>query len=153
MSSDPSSLPSAAATNVLGFDVGHRRIGIALGNTLSGAARPLAVLERNGEFWHRLDAMVADWRPARLVVGEPLTLDGAEQEATRVARAFARQAGQRYGVPIVLVDERSSSKEADRRFAAARAAGAARRRDALLHDARAAEVILDRWFMAGMPAA
>ena len=142
---------SDAPANVLGFDVGHRRIGIALGNTLSGSAHALVVLERNGELWARLDKLFAEWRPTRCIVGEPLTLDGQEQEATRVARAFARQLQQRFGVEIVHVDERSSSKEADRRFAAARAGGTAKRRDGALQDARAAEVILDRWFDSGMP--
>jgi putative holliday junction resolvase len=141
----------AAACCVMGFDVGSRRIGVALANTLTASARALAVIERNAEDWARFDALVAEWRPARLVVGEPLMLDGAEQEATHVARRFARQLGARYRLPVTLVDERASSKEADRRFAADRAAGAARRRDVALQDARAAQIILERWLDAGMP--
>jgi putative holliday junction resolvase len=78
-------------------------------------------------------------------------LDGSLQEATHAARRFARQLGARYRLPVVLVDERATSKEADRRFAAARAAGTARRRGAALQDARAAQIILERWLDAGMP--
>jgi putative holliday junction resolvase len=140
-----------AACCVMGFDVGSRRIGVALANTLTASARALAVVERNAEDWTRFDALVAEWRPARMVVGEPLTLDGTEQEATHVARRFARQLAARYRLPVTLVDERASSKEADRRFAAGRAAGAARRRDGALQDARAAQIILERWLDAGMP--
>jgi putative holliday junction resolvase len=147
-----SSTAGAAAPHcVLGFDVGARRIGVALANTLSASARALATVERNAEAWSRLDALLADWRPQLLVVGDPLTLDGDLQEATHLARRFARQLGERYKLPVVLVDERASSKEADRRFAAARAAGTARRRDGASQDARAAQIILERWFESGMP--
>jgi putative holliday junction resolvase len=141
----------AAACCVMGFDVGSRRVGIALANTLTASARALAVIERAGDDWTRFDALVAEWRPALMVVGDPLTLDGTEQEATRIARRFARQLAARYRLPVTLVDERATSKEADRRFAAARAAGTARRRDAALQDARAAQIILERWLDAGMP--
>jgi putative holliday junction resolvase len=141
----------AAACCVMGFDVGSRRVGIALANTLTASARALAVIERAGDDWTRFDALVAEWRPALMVVGDPLTLDGTEQEATRIARRFARQLAARYRLPVTLVDERATSKEADRRFVAARAAGTARRRDAALQDARAAQIILERWLDAGMP--
>ena len=143
--------PAGTPRCVMGFDVGSRRVGVALANTLSATARALAVVERNGDDWRRFDALVAEWRPDLMVVGDPLTLTGEVQEATRGARRFARQLAARYRVPVGLVDERASSKDADRRFAAARAAGAARRRDAALQDARAAQIILERWLDAGMP--
>jgi putative holliday junction resolvase len=143
--------PAAAPCCVMGFDVGSRRIGVAIANTLSATARALAVVERNPAEWPRFDALVAEWRPQLLVVGDPLTLAGEVQEITRSARRFARELADRYRLPVSLVDERTSSKEADRRFADARAAGAARRRDAALQDARAAQIILERWLDAGMP--
>ncbi len=141
------------ATCVLGFDVGARRTGVAVGNGLTLSARALAVIEHRDDTpdWARIDRLHAEWRPQALVVGDPLTLDGEAQPATHRARRFARQLAERYRLPVALVDERSSSKEADRRFAAARAHGSARRRDAALHDAIAAQIILERWLEAGMP--
>lgn len=138
---------------VLGFDVGARRTGVAVGNSLTMSARALAVVEHaDSAFdWSRFDALRQEWRPDALVVGEPLTLEGGDQPAAQRARHFARQLGERYRLPVALVDERSSSKEASQRFASARAAGAARRRDAGLHDAIAAQIILERWLLAGMP--
>lgn len=147
----PAASPLSGPATVLGFDVGSRRVGVALANTLSESARTLAVVERGADAWARFDALVAEWRPQLLIVGDPLMLDGSVQEATLAARRFARQLGARYALPVGLIDERASSKEADRRFAAARATGAARRRDAALQDARAAQIILERWFDAGMP--
>lgn len=132
---------------VLGFDVGARRIGVAVGNTLSASARALTVVEAGeaGPDWARVDALLREWQPQRLLVGEPLTLDGGEQPATLRARRFALHLQARSGLPVDLVDERASSKEADRRFASRRRSGEARRRDAANLDAVAAEIIIERW--------
>jgi len=133
--------------NILGFDYGSRAIGVALGNRITRGARPLAVL-RNGEDgpdWTACDALVKSWQPDTLVVGLPLTLDGAEQRASRAARAFAGELEQRYRLPVQLSDERSTSQEAARRFASRRAAGTAKRKHAEAIDAVAAEVIIESW--------
>ena len=84
------------------------------------------------------------WKDA-LVVGLPLALDGGEQRASRGARRFAERLRQRSNLPVHLADERHSSQEAAGRFAAARHAGAARRRDAANIDSLAAAVILEGW--------
>lgn len=132
---------------VLGFDVGSRLTGVAIGNTFTTSARALTTVAVNqdGPDWQRLDALQREWQPHTLVVGLPLTLEGAEQPASRRARQFAGQLQQRYNLPVVLVDERHSSQEAAQRFASARAAGLKRRRDAANIDAEAAAVILERW--------
>lgn len=132
---------------VLGFDVGSRLTGVAIGNEFTASARALStVAVREGEpDWARLDALRREWLPHTLVVGLPLALDGSEQAASRRARQFADQLRQRYDLPVILVDERHSSQEAAARFAAGRAAGTRRRRDAAAIDAEAAAVILERW--------
>ncbi len=141
---------------VFGFDVGSRLTGVAIGNTYTARARALGTLavRDSGPDWPHLDALHQQWQPDTLVVGLPLALDGAEQPASRRARRFAAQLQQRYDLPVVLVDERHSSQEAAQRFAAGRAAGLRRRRDAADIDAEAAAVILERWLAgAGTPAA
>lgn len=131
----------------LGFDVGSRLTGVAIGNTFTATARALATVavHQDGPDWARLDALRQEWQPDTLVVGLPLTLEGAEQTASRRARHFAAQLRQRYRLPVILIDERHSSQEAAQRFAAARAAGLKRRREAASIDAEAAAVILERW--------
>jgi putative Holliday junction resolvase len=138
---------------VFGFDVGSRLTGVAIGNTYTASARALAtiVVHDGNPDWPRLDTLRQEWQPDTLVVGLPLTLDGAEQPASRRARQFAVRLQQRYGLPVVLVDERHSSQEAAQRFAAARATGLKRRRHATDIDAEAAAVILERW-LAGVDA-
>ena len=132
---------------VLGFDVGSKLIGVAVGNRITQSARALATIAmREGEpDWPALDRLHREWLPQALVVGLPLTLDGAEQPASKLARRFADGLRQRYGTAPVLVDERHSSREAAERFAGARAAGLRRRRDGAQIDAEAAAVILERW--------
>jgi putative pre-16S rRNA nuclease len=132
---------------VLGFDYGARCIGVASGNRISQSARPLAPLpaQAGQPDWSRVDALLAEWKPEALIVGLPLTLDGGEQTVTRGARAFADTLTRRSGLPVHLVDERHTSQEAARRFAAQRAAGSARRRDAANIDSMAAAVILESW--------
>jgi len=140
--------PDTSATSsasVLGFDFGTRLIGVAVGNRLTGARALTTVGNGEAPDWQKLDALIREWRPATLIVGLPLMLDGSEQAMSRAARAFAEAIGQRYGIAVELTDERLTSNEASRRFAARRAAGSARRKHAAEIDAIAAEVILENW--------
>lgn len=132
---------------VLGFDVGARRIGVAVGSAFGHGARALAVVEvyGHGPDWPAIDRLRREWRPDGFVVGDPLTLDGGDQPIRDLAHAFARELQVRYTLPVVLVDERASSIEAAQRFAADRAQGRRKRRDAAMLDAVAAAVIVERW--------
>lgn len=95
---------------VLGFDFGARRIGIAIGNTLTRQARPLAIVAAAGEArWARIAALIGQWQPARLVVGIPRHPDGAAHEMTQRCERFARRLEGRYRLPVARVDERYSS--------------------------------------------
>jgi putative Holliday junction resolvase len=138
---------AAPVQTLLAFDVGGRRIGVAVGNTVSMSARELGVLDMRdgGPDWPTLDRWIREWRPNRLVVGDPATLDGGDQPVRAMARKFGREAGARYRLPVEQVDERTSSIEAAQRFAAGRAAGQRKRHQAAQLDAVAAAIILERW--------
>ena len=135
---------------VLAFDVGARRIGVAVGSRLGAGARGIAVVDMRDDKpdWAAVDRIRREWMPAGFIVGDPLTLDGSDQPSRARARRFARGLHERFGLPVLMIDERSSSIEAAQRFAAGRAEGQRRRRDAELLDAVAAAVILDRWIAA-----
>ncbi len=135
---------------VLGFDVGARRIGVAVGSAFGTGARALAVVDVHGDGpdWKAIDRLKTEWRPDGLVVGDPMTLDGGDQPIRKRAQAFALALKERYRLPVVMVDERSSSVEAAQRFAQDRAEGRKRRRDAAALDAVAAAVIIERWLAA-----
>ena len=120
---------------VLGFDFGIKRIGIAMGNTLTGHAQPLAVVKAidNAARFAQIGDLIAQWNPARLVVGEPRHPDGAEHEMTLRCRRFANQLHGRFSLPVELVDERYSS-----------AVIPAKRGEII--DAKAAAIILQQYF-------
>jgi putative Holliday junction resolvase len=120
---------------VFGFDFGIKRIGIAMGNTLTAQAQPLTVVSAidNGTRFKIIGELIEQWRPARLVVGEPLHPDGAEHDMTLRARRFANQLHGRFNLPVELVDERYSS------------AVISSRRGELI-DAKAAAIILQQYF-------
>jgi putative Holliday junction resolvase len=120
---------------VFGFDFGIKRIGIAVGNTLTGQAQPLAVIHAidNAARFKQIGELIAQWAPARLVVGEPLHPDGAEHEMTLRCRRFANQLHGRFNLPVHLVDERYSS-----------AVIQAKRGEVI--DAKAAAIILQQYF-------
>jgi len=134
------------AVTVLGFDVGARRIGVAVGNSISMSASEVGVLDMldAGPDWPRLERWLREWRPDALVVGDPIN-DGGDQASRQRARRFARDLVARYGLDVQQVDERASSIEAAQRFAAARKAGARKRHQASTLDALAAVVIVERW--------
>lgn len=135
---------------VLGFDVGARRIGVAVGSAFGHGARALAVIDVHGDHvdWPAIDRLQKEWRPDGCVVGDPMTLDGGDQPIRQRAHAFARDLHARYALPVVLMDERASSIEAAQRFAVDRSEGRRRRRDAAALDAVAAAVIVERWLAA-----
>jgi putative holliday junction resolvase len=134
---------------VLSFDFGKRRIGVACGDSVSRAASPLGGVSAGpqGPQWGGIDTLMRDWRPAVLVVGLPYNADGSEGPAAAAARSFAAELGERYALPVQLVDERYSSLEAGERLRGARESGLRKRRVAKVDvDAAAACVILERWF-------
>lgn len=107
-------MTSTSAECVLAFDYGTRHIGVAVGQSITGNASPLAALAaRDGvPRWEQIGALIEEWRPQRLVVGLPLNMDGSESELAARARKFANRLHGRFNLPVVLWDERLSSFEA-----------------------------------------
>ncbi len=104
----------AMPETLLAFDYGLKKIGVAIGNTLTRHARPLQVLRpvTREQRFKAIGLLLEEWQPDRVVVGLPLTTDGGEQYASLRCRRFANQLHGRYGVNVELVDERGTSVEA-----------------------------------------
>ena len=130
---------------VLAFDFGTKRIGVAVGELMLGQARPLLTIahEANDARFAAIAKLIAEWQPARLVVGLPLAVDGSEHDMTARARRFAHQLEGRFRLPVELVDERFSSAEAESRLAE-QGQGWKQRKETL--DAEAAATILQGFF-------
>lgn len=131
---------------LLAFDFGHRRIGVAVGQTLTGSANALAVVAVSRQpDWQAITRIVGDWKPTALIVGLPLAADGGETDMSKDARGFGAELEERYGIRVLYEDERLTSFGADQRFTAARAQGGMRKKDAAMKDAMAAQIILENW--------
>lgn len=99
--------------NVLGIDHGSKRVGLAIGSTDAGVAAPLKLLDHHGEaaLIEDIKAVIVSERVDQVVVGLPIGKDGGSTEQTEIARAFAAKLEEALDVPVVLEDERLSSRE------------------------------------------
>ncbi len=135
---------------MLAFDFGTRRIGVAVGNTLTRVAHPLATIDEEAAVprFAAIAALVGEWQPGILVVGVPVHADGTPHAMTARARRFARQLSGRHRLPVVEADERHTTQDAQ---ATLDLSGRGGRRGRAARDAIAAQAILQGWFDAGAP--
>jgi len=136
-------MPESRAQTLLGFDFGEKRIGIAVGQSLTGSVTPLTTLSaiRQKPDWAGIEALIKEWQPDRLIVGLPLHMDGSEQDMTQRAKRFGNQLKGRYNLPVEWMDERLSSDEAERILQQR----GAKRSDKKDIDKLAAALILQSW--------
>lgn len=136
---------AARTGTVLAFDFGTRRIGVAVGDFETGIAHPLESIAgaENRARFAAIERMVAEWRPARFVVGVPSRTDGSEHPVGRLARRFAQRLASRFHIPADVIDEHLTSFEAEHDLRAAGARGARLRAQL---DPVAAQRILESYF-------
>ncbi|CDI02427.1 Holliday junction resolvase (modular protein) [Candidatus Competibacter denitrificans Run_A_D11] len=129
----------------LGFDFGQVRIGVAIGEGVTGSARPLGTLSNRprGPDWDAIGQLLATWQPEILVVGVPRHADDSANKMTEAALRFSRQLHGRFRLPVATIDERLSSWEAGQQM---QASATKRRRTKISLDAGAAAIILESWF-------
>lgn len=103
---------------LLGFDFGMKRIGVAVGQTVTATARPLETLSAKAGVpdWQKLEKLIKAWQPDALVVGIPLNMDGTPQPLTAAANQFAESLKERFQLPVHGIDERLSTKDAKERL-------------------------------------
>lgn len=96
---------------ILGFDYGTKRIGVAVGNSLTGTAQALEIIQNNNSktTHQKIRELIGEWEPSCLVVGLPLYPDGTEHAMTKQCRIFGQQLTRQSGKQVYFVDERYSS--------------------------------------------
>ncbi|MFO1306396.1 MAG: Holliday junction resolvase RuvX [Burkholderiales bacterium] len=126
---------------VLAFDYGTRRIGVAVGNTITRSARPLATVDEASEEARMaaIGRLVGEWAPDVLVVGLPVHADGTPHDMTSRAQRFAEALRDRFQADVQFADERHTSEAARAALAGQGRAGRAKR------DEVAAQIILQAW--------
>lgn len=129
---------------LLGFDFGLKRIGVAVGQTVTETARPLVTLKATQGVpqWDALNKLVKTWQPDGLIIGIPLNMDGTEQPLSESARRFAHELHQRFNLPIYEMDERLSTKDARERLFAEGGFKALKNGQV---DSVAAQLVLQNW--------
>ena len=130
---------------VMAIDLGDKRTGLAVGDSSTGTAMPIEVIEvpRGDDLIQAIEAVIQAHGPERLVIGLPLNMDGTEGERAGICRAFGASLEAATGLPTVYQDERLSSEEANHRMARSGRTHGAKKR---LRDALAACVVLEDHF-------
>jgi putative Holliday junction resolvase len=131
---------------ILAFDFGLRRIGVAVGQDVTGSASPLGVIANRstGLDSEKLASLLAEWRPTQLVVGMPAHADGSPSDLQEHVEGFI-EALKVHGLPVETVDERYTSVEAERVLKNARQAGSRGRVSKEEIDSAAAVFIAERY--------
>ncbi|RKP50873.1 Holliday junction resolvase RuvX [Trinickia fusca] len=134
------SRPVGREATLLAFDYGEKRIGVAIGNSLTRLARALVVVpNHNREYrFEAVGKLIGEWKPDALVVGVPCHPDGSPHEMTRLATRFGNQLNGRFNLPVNWVDERYTSVEAEVGIRQGNA-------QAQMLDAEAARIILQQY--------
>ena len=86
----------------LGFDYGTRRIGVAVGNSVSASASPLDTINVKNEQpdWQHITRLIEEWQPDALIVGWPIQMDESDNPVTAKARRFGNRLHGRYRLTV-----------------------------------------------------
>ena len=106
--------PSSPWVVVLAFDFGVKRIGVAVGQSVTHTATPLPIIPAKAGIPNAaiLEEIVTTWKPDAFIVGIPLNMDGTLSSMALRARKFARRLQAQFQKPWYAVDERLSTFEA-----------------------------------------
>jgi putative Holliday junction resolvase len=96
---------------ILAFDFGEKRIGVAVGNTITKTAEALKIIQEKNqdERFKVIKQLINEWQPGLLLVGLPTHPDGVEHEMTQKAKRFGNQLKGRFQKEVIWVDERYTS--------------------------------------------
>jgi putative Holliday junction resolvase len=135
----------------MGFDVGTKRTGIAIANSLTMHATGISVVKnhKDGSInWEDFDDIVNSHKISLFVVGLPLNIDGKEQEMTFIAKSFGKKLTSRYSIDVKFIDEYLSSNEAKKQLKYSHNHPNAQRGDV---DKQSSQLILQTWLNENKP--
>lgn len=124
---------------IVAFDFGEKKIGVAVGQTSTYTSSPLQVIFNNHDKvnWNEISILLEEWRPELILIGKPLNMDGTDSEIMKKVDVFYKKLKSLYDAKFEYVDERLTTFEA---------------RDILKEnnvetvDANAAKILIDNWF-------
>lgn len=133
---------------ILAFDYGLKRIGVAIGNTLTVTASPLQTLTQSakGLNWELVDQIIQEWEPDSLLLGIPEAETASGKSLCKKIKKFGQQLQTRYDLPLAYIDEQYTSAAAESALKNARQSGQRKRIQKSEIDQQAAAIMLTQWF-------
>lgn len=105
---------AAKIHNILALDVGEKRVGVAMTNTLARLPQPYTTLIRNESFWDKLGELISSETVEEVVIGLPRNLEGNDTEQTAATRRFIAEFEERFEIPVQTQDEALTSRKAEK---------------------------------------
>ena len=123
---------------ILAFDFGTKKIGVAVGQTSTFTSSPLQVISSkvNKVNWNEIIILLDEWKPELIIVGKPLNMDGTDSEIMKEVDRFFLKLKNIYDAKYEYIDERLTTFEARQIL---------EDRNSLV-DASAAKILIDNWF-------
>jgi putative Holliday junction resolvase len=136
-----------APLTVLGLDYGRRRIGVAVGQTITGTATPVVTLycHHDSPDWKAIENLIDQWQPQVIVVGTPLTRVNRGHEIQGLIKRLCSRLHDKFALPVHTFNESYTSAEAYRRLKAMRQAGRTKKISKEEIDSLAAAILLESW--------
>lgn len=122
----------------MSFDFGTKRIGVAIGQSITQNATPLKTISNSQQLYQTIDSLIQEWQPKGLIIGLATQLDGSDSNTSIQAKAFGQQLTTQFTIPVFYIEERLTSVEANQMIKTHRIAHD--------KDALAASIILESWF-------
>ena len=121
---------------VVAIDYGEKKIGLAVGNTETMTSSPMSILKktRTGFNWDELRKQIMEWKPKKIIIGQPLNMDGTRSDIMKKVESFGKKLESLIDIEIEFFDERLSSFEARQLDV-----------ESEMIDDVAAKIILDSW--------
>jgi putative Holliday junction resolvase len=140
-------LSRPAPQTVLGFDYGRRRTGVAVGQTITRTATPIATLYSHHDTvdWKAIENLIAQWQPQAIVVGTPLYTTNRGHGMQKLIKRFCNRLHDTFALPVHTIDESYTSAEAYRRLKAMRQRGRSKKIRKAEIDSLAAAILLESW--------
>ena len=124
---------------IVAFDFGEKKIGVAVGQTSTYTSSPLQVIFNNHDKvnWNEISILLEEWKPELILIGKPLNMDGTDSEIMKKVDTFYKKMESLYDAKFEYVDERLTTFEAK---------DILKENNVDTVDANAAKILIDNWF-------
>ena len=125
---------------IVAFDYGEKKIGVAVGQTETNTSSPLQIIFNNNHNkvnWNKISFLLNEWKPDLVIIGKPLNMDGTDSEIMKKVEKFVKHLKTIYDAQYEYIDERLTTFEAKEILVENKSD---------IVDANAAKILIDNWF-------